>query len=423
MYGYTITASGRQAGVGQGGFFTQTVWFTKPGANPLTFRFVYDCGTSSGKKPLEREIDAFASHLTAGDVVDVIYISHFDEDHANRIEYLADALAKQRVTVSRVVAPYLSDLERNVLVLGRRGNAAWRRIVLNPEAELGELFPGSAITILRASPPDDPTRPEDPIPRDEERGASTDPDGITLRIDDEGDGSVRVRASSRASSASPDTVLWEVVPHMSKRALAIASETQSQLQALLTKLLHPTNVFSGLVHLLYDPGPREGVRQILRGLLADGPNLSSISVYSGCSAPSRDYVASFGPRQWRSRWTYGRGDDPSHVQHLGWLGTGDARFSDDDPDDRSALDDLAQFFGDRLKRLLVVNAPHHGSVHSSGHEFWDLVSPIVAVFNASGRQYGHPSPHVEKIAQDNGAWAVRTDGRGHAFDFTVTARV
>lgn len=61
--------------VGQGAFYTERI-----STNGKTYNVVYDCGSGCRKNPtsvLKREI---ASYYTKEDTIDILFISHFDND-------------------------------------------------------------------------------------------------------------------------------------------------------------------------------------------------------------------------------------------------------------------------------------------------------------------------------------------------------
>lgn len=84
---------------GHGAFFTER-FFLKDRAD---FIVVYDCG-SSDKYPkeqelLEKEVKEF---FNAGDIINILFISHFDGDHVNGIKHLMPYLSSQ----TKLVMPF-----------------------------------------------------------------------------------------------------------------------------------------------------------------------------------------------------------------------------------------------------------------------------------------------------------------------------
>ena len=71
--------------VGQGAFFTEQ-FFDENGAAILNV--VYDCGELRSTKHLDREIENTLNPTDKAEVIDVMFISHLDEDHINGIDQL-----------------------------------------------------------------------------------------------------------------------------------------------------------------------------------------------------------------------------------------------------------------------------------------------------------------------------------------------
>ncbi|WP_316835021.1 hypothetical protein [Pedobacter nutrimenti] len=96
--------------VGQGFFYTCTI--KSPNA-VKPFRFVFDCG-SLNKKNAEVEVDQYLRHNfpSVEKTLDLLIISHFDEDHINFLPRLL-----KEVQVKKIIAPFISLEERLVLAL------------------------------------------------------------------------------------------------------------------------------------------------------------------------------------------------------------------------------------------------------------------------------------------------------------------
>lgn len=92
--------------IGQGCFYTAAIgrelddWDQR-------FRFVYDCGTSSGVDLIERQCNGFAD-ASRSDLLHALVISHFDADHVNGLSALLSCFTKTK----QVFIPYMSPVER-----------------------------------------------------------------------------------------------------------------------------------------------------------------------------------------------------------------------------------------------------------------------------------------------------------------------
>lgn len=97
-------------GVGQGLFYTGSLlnW---------NYNFVYDCGCSSQKSILSREIDLYGKELDIfcrdrKQKIDFVVISHLHRDHYSG---LYELLKKRKA--NKIYLPYLGDYSKNVLQL------------------------------------------------------------------------------------------------------------------------------------------------------------------------------------------------------------------------------------------------------------------------------------------------------------------
>lgn len=91
--------------VGQGAFFTEQ--FYDSAADKVIYNVVYDCGTLSHdmKDQVEREIrDSFDDKKE----IDVLFLSHFDDDHVNYVKYLK---ANNYLKGTKVFIPMLAAEE------------------------------------------------------------------------------------------------------------------------------------------------------------------------------------------------------------------------------------------------------------------------------------------------------------------------
>lgn len=97
---------------GQGCFYSGTIIIKgKP------FTMVYDCGTKSTGAYLKEEIKHFQDELKgSGNILNLLVISHFDQDHVNQVATLLRGIT----SIDRVILPYLTPEERMYLYFSSR---------------------------------------------------------------------------------------------------------------------------------------------------------------------------------------------------------------------------------------------------------------------------------------------------------------
>lgn len=95
---YSISFTRTLHPVGHGGFFTEGL---KDSKQTKVFQAIYDCGTQNSQDILKNCIDsAFAPQRE----IDILFISHLDQDHISGIEYL-----KSKHTIKRILFPFQKE--------------------------------------------------------------------------------------------------------------------------------------------------------------------------------------------------------------------------------------------------------------------------------------------------------------------------
>ncbi|WP_339890238.1 hypothetical protein [uncultured Flavobacterium sp.] len=95
--------------IGQGGFYTGLLDFY--GSNHSQFNFVYDCGTLSERSNLDYAIESYKNRL-CNKTIDILFISHLDDDHVNGIVDLLNGIRCQNIYL-----PYLTPFERLLVAI------------------------------------------------------------------------------------------------------------------------------------------------------------------------------------------------------------------------------------------------------------------------------------------------------------------
>ena len=113
--------------VGQGAFYTETHrdCYTQNQIN-----IVYDCGTKTKEINIENVIHKAFFQNT---IIDILFISHFDEDHISGIYEL-----KNRCTIKKVVIPLIPQEDRLLFIITNEISSPYKEIITNPESYFGE---------------------------------------------------------------------------------------------------------------------------------------------------------------------------------------------------------------------------------------------------------------------------------------------
>lgn len=128
--------------IGHGAFYAE-----KHQYRDSNFTIVYDCGSMSGEKTVQPIIE---KAFKQDEVIDILFISHFDADHVDKIKLL-----KNRTKIKQVVMPLLQEKEIVFLInLYRVLNMNILGLLKNPEQ-----FFGKETKIIRIKPSNNEEQP------------------------------------------------------------------------------------------------------------------------------------------------------------------------------------------------------------------------------------------------------------------------
>jgi hypothetical protein len=365
------------------------------------FHWVFDCGTSSRRAYVQREISRFRPHLN-GEPIGLFCLSHFDEDHINGAREL---LSQQRVEV--LVMPYFPLVERIQIAFATPGlSDDYLRFLVDPAGymftaagdNLGEVIligggggpPEEGDESVPANAPDNPddrwnfNSPDTKLP---EPPAGEDIHGVS----DPGSWrAVRVYGHQK-----PFTVggAWEFVFFNEKIPDAKATDLRKDVAEIIKKHWRSDGSFDG-TGLLRELKPLY-VRKFGSSGLAQ--NRISLVTYSGPiktpRARSLQLCGSLLPvgieaplvSDWCRWWHH---EIKRLKVSIGYFGD----FPLTSPD---RVRDVRRHFGRwRWNRLQVVQVPHHGSSHSWYEGASGEFQHEASVISSARHSAHHPSQSV-----------------------------
>ena len=141
--------------VGQGLFCRGELVFMERNHPRKIFQWVYDCG-SENRDIVNGEVDLYRRHLPDPKRLDLLVLSHFDQDHVEGVGRLLQGLP-----VDHLVLPYLTPAQRMLLAAGAGpNNPDYIRFLVSPADYLLTL-PGAEIGMITfILPGQDPLPPE-----------------------------------------------------------------------------------------------------------------------------------------------------------------------------------------------------------------------------------------------------------------------
>lgn len=355
--------------VGQGAFYSEEFELPDHGR----FRIVYDCGSRTlSKSDLKRRIKSdFAGDMN----VDILFISHFDEDHISGVEFLKP---------KTVVVPFMSEAQILLLTLCNKfQNGTYNvNMAKNPQ----ETFPASQIIQI--------------LPYGSDSGADSDFDPLfDLKAqngsnrDDNSKKNV-LKELRKVKSLVPINILhdnpfWEYIPYNPNwdKYVELFKSKISQYKLDWDQLVAPDNG-------TYIEKNFSDLKKIYNELKQK--NLHSLVV---CSSSKQDVKLSC----YCEKCKYCLIPPCKLNLSCGCIYFGDAKVN---AEWRNAFYKYLQGLG-ILQRIGTLQVPHHGSSSSQGENIiskgYILANPVLCIISVGEvSQYGHPSESVINKLHNNG---------------------
>ena len=436
--------------VGQGCFYEETHELTSESnsTSTKTFRFVYDCGSSTRKGRVNALSRAIGD--LEGKTINALFISHFHADHVNGLKELAT-----NATIKTVFLPYLDEAEKIILsmeaiVRDDQSDISYD-IITNPEGFFGDA------TIIRVTPSDEDSRERDQEII-EQNQFNESPEQGTFYFDDESGLKIIGSQTSTESIACTTPIhighpqndidhgIWQLltfVPQKSNfadkllKALEDDAELEFSRDIILSKPSHLieswlsekcSNGKSRISHLktVFDYTLEIGTTH----------NRISMCLYSGPKKliykDSKNSIDITTPRYnviRRKSWRQSR----LHVNRfpfddsIGWIGTGDQEFKDK----AGNLSEIGQEFKRHYKKVTdqirLILVPHHGAKSNYHSELLGTndICHIISCGSQDCRiahKYGHPAPStlIEILSKCNSEPFIVTEKTLSSFIEIIT---
>lgn len=368
---YTVTRTIQP--VGQGGFYTEIFEIPNQKGEISTRCVVYDCGSATRSEPKKTIESALPDDYDLD--IDILFISHFDDDHVNG---LAELLKKHRI--KRIVIPQIHGYEWFYIL-----EDSIKRETYQPRGNLIKRFLKSIsnetsqneIQILEIAPIDSSKERPDRnnydaqsinelnyqkfwnsglgfYPFEKEIGWIY----IPVNTMDLNKINLLKKELAPLFGAEHDTAIWDELS--GEQCAKVISENRSKINAVYKKVFGSSNASSMCLY---------------SGL--DSVNHQSESIYKDCWQFC-----------YRRHYWCGRKEDSEAC-----LYTGDSNLKDSE-----LRTTLLRILHQHIKRIGLIQIPHHGSAHnSSNNAFSELCEdalPLLFVSYGCYNQYGHPSTRL-----------------------------
>ena len=357
--------------IGQGGFYTEIFEIPNQKGEISTRCVVYDCGSATRAEP-KRTIEPA---LDEGLDIDILFISHFDDDQVNGLA----ELSKQH-RIKRIVIPQIQGYEWFYVL-----EDSIKRGTYQPRGNLIKSFLKSIrnetsqneIQIIEIAPIDSEKRPDinnyDAQSINELNYKKFWSSGLGLYPFEKELGWIYIpvntmdlnkinslkRELAPIFGADQDPTIWDSMS--GEKCAKVISEHRSNINDKYKKVFGSSNASSMCLY---------------SGL--DSVSLQSESnIYKGCWQFC----------YWRDSWC--RSKDNSEA----CLYTGDSNLKDSE-----LRNTLLRILHQRIKRIGLIQIPHHGSAHNSSNNAFNKLCedtlPLLFVSYGCYNRYGHPSTRL-----------------------------
>jgi len=389
------------------------------------FAWVYDCGTTSRKVFVDRAIDHLEQRFAARKCLDLVTLSHFDDDHISGVCQLI-----QRFKIGTLLLPYMELRQRLILAFenGTSPNDNLMDFFLNPVDYLANLDgPGiDRILFVRASGNDGPILPEGSVNTPDDSGDFPRLEFKIERPEDSKDYQAFDAAAEQAQSKTRVEFLrkstaillpnlWEFVPYNDDPEEKISKEFEAEVKIERDQLLNSNSKRSrnnALRRLkrIYDNefGGSPYKRNVISLFLYSGPIYAS---WRHTLLGNMWQVRFHRPMIWRRLW---RG-----MRRLGEKKKCSVLYTGDGYLNRTKrLNRFTDYLQkDRIDRVGVFQVMHHGAKANWRRGVAAKISPLLSVFSSDPEHKGCGHPHAAVLRDFWGYGPVQVDKRT---DFTCS---
>lgn len=390
-------------GVGQGLFASGCLY--QANSPQPRFLWVYDCGSSSAGKPWQAEIQKLTKFAACKRSIDLLTISHFDEDH---ILGVIDLLREFKVEA--LLLPYMPLWKRLSIAFasGVTGNDPFLNFYLNPVGYLRSVAGAEIERIIIIAPDDGNSAdlngppPYDLPPANGPWQISARTKPPTQRPTDNNDPFENATDAEVLPPGETISIhgLWEFVPYNAPHAAvpsSFSSEVRKQRDLLTTESspeVHE-NALKSLKSLFNGHfGRGDKARNAISLFLYSGPIYSS---WAACKMISRRRKTSVVfPVRYPCYYRVNP-DAPGLPTKCSILYSGDG-YLDRPP----KFDDLNRSLGEiRMRRLGVFQVNHHGAKANWHPGLAEKLCPRFSIFCSDDTKGNcHPSKEVKMDFQD-----------------------
>lgn len=359
--------------IGQGAFYWEQFFNHSDhrSENDNQINVVYDCGSLSGSNLLHKRIDDCFDH---GEKIHALFLSHFDEDHVNGLEYLL-----QHTQVEHIFFPLLTEEDKALICLQHLVNNAfddeysfWLRFALEPLETIEQME-------LDYTPMLHPVRSGDES--DENVEFHDMPESLRqheyVRRVRSGENVFKIVCDAAIETHSIHELEWLYIPFHFREKVK-----RNILKENLKESLGTCNPEELLDRLKSNPLYRADIKEAY-SKIPGGFNTNSMVLFSGTKS---EHFAQF------------------LIHHKCLckgrclpIKPGALYMGDYDASGSQKWQQLQQAYEEYIPYIGCLQVPHHGSKHNFNFKLFDIESCHVYVISAGlNNQFEHPDGDVVK---------------------------
>lgn len=347
--------------IGQGAFYSERIECAD-----RTYNIVYDCGSGNRKKTPKRLERQIASYYKKEDVIDILFISHFDNDHINGI----NELRRHTSEIKNVIVPLIEQED------------FWFYSIENNDFErFYNSLTGLANSVYKIKPAGE-----------DDKYYRLNDIGLIDLLESE-NGSFEVHNATKFSLGR--SIDWCYIPfnydkkirlNILKNELVKNGISEKELTSGWDVIGHHVN----------------NIKKAYKSVVADGANKTSLILYSG--GVEGEYKC------WQYQGSMCYHPWIHHRHFYRYDKEGCLCFGDNDLNQANILNDLKQKLGSLVERVGTIQAPHHGAINNFNDDIFTINNSVKMFFVSFGNKntYRHPSSGVvaEILKNGNGLFEV-----------------
>lgn len=341
--------------IGQGAFYSERIE-----CDDRTYNIVYDCGSGNRKKTPKRLERQIASYYKKEDVIDILFISHFDNDHINGI----NELRRHTSEIKNVIVPLIEQED------------FWFYSIENNEFErFYNSLTGLANSVYKIKPAGE-----------DDKYYRLNDIGLIDLLESE-KGSFEVHNATKFSLGR--SIDWCYIPFNYDKKIRL-NILKNELVKNGISERELTSGWDVMEHHI------DNIKKAYKKVVADGANKTSLILYSG------GIIGEYKCWQYQGSMRYHPWIHHRHFYRYDKEGC--LCFGDNDLNQANILNDLKYKLGSLIERVGTIQVPHHGAINNFNDDILAINNSIKMFFVSFGNKntYRHPSLRVVDEILKNG---------------------